>query len=475
MRLDIYQSPLNTRYASYEMSHVFSDETKFQTFRKLWVELAKAEKELGLNISDEQIKELEDNIENIDFDRAKEYEKKLRHDVMAHVKTYGEAAKKAAGIIHLGATSCYVTDNTDIIQMRMAMEIIERKLAILISNLSKFAKKYKNLPTLGYTHYQVAQLVTVGKRATMWIQDFLMDLEEIRCRKENLQLRGAKGTTGTQASYMKLFNNDEKKVKELDEKIVHALGFKSALPITGQTYTRKIDYFVLQNLSSIAQSAHKMTNDIRLLQNRKEIEEPFEKSQVGSSAMAYKRNPMRCERISSLSKYVINIVQNPAFVESTQWLERTLDDSANKRLSVPEAFLATDAILDIAINVTDGLVVYKKVIEAHVKEELPFMATENILMEAVKRGGNRQDLHEKIREYSMMAAKRVKEEGLDNNLLSLLENDSDFKMTKEDMENIMDPKNYIGRAPSQVDEFIDKCVVPVISQYDTDYKVELNV
>lgn len=475
MRLDIYQNPLNTRYASYEMSNIFSDETKFRTFRKLWVQLAKSEKELGINITDEQIKELEDNIENIDFDLAKEYEKKLRHDVMAHVKTYGEVAKSAAGIIHLGATSCYVTDNTDIIQMKMAMELLEIKLATLIKNLSNFALKYKDIPTLGYTHYQVAQLVTVGKRASMWIQDFLMDLEELRYRRENLVLRGAKGTTGTQASYMKLFDNDEKKVKELDDKIVKALGFKSSLPITGQTYTRKIDYTVLQVLSSIAQSAHKMTNDIRLLQNRKEIEEPFEKTQVGSSAMAYKRNPMRSERISALSKYVINIAQNPAFVASTQWLERTLDDSANKRLSVPEAFLAVDAILDISINVTDGLVVYKKVIEKHVKEELPFMATENILMEAVKRGGDRQELHEKIREYSMIAAKRVKEEGLSNNLLELLENDSDFKMTSEDIENILEPKNYIGRSVSQVEEFIEEYVEPIIKQYDTDYSVKLNV
>ena len=475
MRLDIYQNPLNTRYASYEMSNIFSDETKFRTFRKLWVELARAEKELGLEISDSQIKELEDNIDNIDFELAKEYEKKLRHDVMAHVNTYGDVAKGAKGIIHLGATSCYVTDNTDIIQMKMAMELTAKKLATLISNLSKFAMEYKELPTLGYTHFQVAQLVTVGKRATMWIQDFLMDLEEIEYRLENLSLRGAKGTTGTQASYMKLFNDDEEKVKELDDKIVKALGFKSALPITGQTYTRKIDYTVLQALSGIAQSAHKMTNDIRLLQNMKELEEPFESTQVGSSAMAYKRNPMRCERVSSLSKYVINISQNPALVESTQWLERTLDDSANKRLAVPEAFLAVDAILDILINVSDGIVVYKTVIEKHIKEELPFMATENILMEAVKRGGDRQEIHEKIRNYSMQAAKRVKEEGLENNLLELLEKDSDFKMTSSDIENILDSRNYIGRSASQVEEFIKNYVDPIISKYNTNYSVELNV
>lgn len=472
---NIYQSPLNTRYSSYEMSHIFSDETKFHTFRRLWTELARAEKELGLNITEEQVRELEENIENIDFERAKEYEKLLRHDVMAHVKTYGEVAPKASGIIHLGATSCYVTDNTDIIQMKMALQLVVKKLAILINNLAKFANKYKSLPTLGYTHYQVAQLVTVGKRASMWIQDFLMDLEEVEYRIDNLKLRGAKGTTGTQASYMKLFDNDEETVKELDRKIVKALGFKKSLPITGQTYTRKIDFQVLEVLSSIAQSAHKMTNDIRLLQNRKEIEEPFEKTQVGSSAMAYKRNPMRSERISSLAKYVINITQNPAMVESTQWLERTLDDSANKRLSIPEAFLAVDAILEIAINVTDGLVVYEKVIEKHVMEELPFMATENILMEAVKKGGNRQQLHEKIRKYSMKAAKRVKEEGLDNNLLELLKNDKSFMMDEEDFKDIMNPLNYIGRSQSQVEEFLINEVYPAIEKYNTDYKVELNV
>lgn len=472
---NIYQSLLNTRYSSYEMSHIFSDETKFHTFRRLWTELARAEKELGLNITEEQVRELEENIENIDFERAKEYEKLLRHDVMAHVKTYGEVAPKASGIIHLGATSCYVTDNTDIIQMKMALQLVVKKLAILINNLAKFANKYKSLPTLGYTHYQVAQLVTVGKRASMWIQDFLMDLEEVEYRIDNLKLRGAKGTTGTQASYMKLFDNDEETVKELDRKIVKALGFKKSLPITGQTYTRKIDFQVLEVLSSIAQSAHKMTNDIRLLQNRKEIEEPFEKTQVGSSAMAYKRNPMRSERISSLAKYVINITQNPAMVESTQWLERTLDDSANKRLSIPEAFLAVDAILEIAINVTDGLVVYEKVIEKHVMEELPFMATENILMEAVKKGGNRQQLHEKIRKYSMKAAKRVKEEGLDNNLLELLKNDKSFMMDEEDFKDIMNPLNYIGRSQSQVEEFLINEVYPAIEKYNTDYKVELNV
>ena len=395
MDRELYNSPLNTRYASREMSHIFSDMEKFKTFRILWTELAKAEMELGLNISSSQIKELEENIDNIDFEKAAEYEKELRHDVMAHVKAYGDVAKSAAGIIHLGATSCYVNDNTDIIVMRKALKLVAKKLAVLIKNLSEFAKKYKGLPTLGYTHYQPAQLVTVGKRATLWIQDFLIDLEEIEYRIENLKLRGVKGTTGTQASFLELFDGDHEKVKELEKKIVNSLGFTSAIAVSGQTYTRKIDFQILQALSQIAQSAHKMTNDIRLLQNLKEVEEPFEKNQIGSSAMAYKRNPMRSERIASLSKYVINIAQNPAMVEATQWFERTLDDSANKRLSIPEGFLATDAILDIAINVTSGLVVHEKVIERHVERELPFMATENILMEAVKRGGNRQELHEK--------------------------------------------------------------------------------
>ncbi|MGO1581390.1 MAG: adenylosuccinate lyase [Peptoniphilaceae bacterium] len=475
MKRDIYNSPLNTRYSSYEMSHIFSEEFKFRNFRKLWTILAQAEHELGLNISQEQVEELRSNIENIDFDVAARYEKELRHDVMAHVKTYGEVAPKAAPIIHLGATSCYVTDNTDIIQMREGMKLVEFKLAALIKNLSEFALKYKDLATLGYTHYQVAQLVTVGKRACLWIQDFLMDLEEIKYRLKNLKARGVKGTTGTQASFLNLFDNDREKVKELDRKVIKAMGFEKAVSVSGQTYTRKIDYQVLQALSSIAQSAHKMTNDIRLLQNLKEIEEPFEKNQIGSSAMAYKRNPMRCERISSLSKYVINMSQNPAMVTSTQWLERTLDDSANKRLSVPEAFLAVDAILDIAINVTDGLVVYKNVIKKHVEDELPFMATENILMEAVKAGGNRQELHEKIRQHSMEAARRVKENGEKNILLELLAEDDDFNLSKDDLNDILDAKKYIGRSAQQVEEFINNEVYPLISAYNDNYKVDLKV
>lgn len=475
MDRELYNSPLNTRYASREMSHIFSDIEKFKTFRILWTELAKAEMELGLGISLDQIKELEENIDNIDFEKAAEYEKELRHDVMAHVKAYGDVAKSAAGIIHLGATSCYVNDNTDIIVMRRALKLVAKKLAVLIKNISEFAEKYKGLPTLGYTHYQPAQLVTVGKRATLWIQDFLIDLEEIEYRIENLKLRGVKGTTGTQASFLELFDGNHEKVKELEKKIVNSLGFTSAISVSGQTYTRKVDFQILQALSQIAQSAHKMTNDIRLLQNLKEVEEPFEKNQIGSSAMAYKRNPMRSERIASLSKYVINIAQNPAMVEATQWFERTLDDSANKRLSIPEGFLATDAILDIAINVTSGLVVNEKVIERHVEQELPFMATENILMEAVKRGGNRQELHEKIRQYSMIAASRVKDEGKDNNLLELLAKDKDFSITEDDIKNILNPVNYIGRSEKQVEEFLKEIVNFAILDYDTKYRVKLKV
>ncbi|MDD7464010.1 MAG: adenylosuccinate lyase [Anaerococcus sp.] len=475
MDRNIYQNPLNTRYASYEMSNIFSEQVKFETFRRLWIELAKAEKDLGLDIKDEQIKEMEDNISNIDFDLAAKYEKELRHDVMAHIRTYAEVAPQAGPIIHLGATSCYVTDNTDIILMKKALEIVENKLAILISHLSKFALKYKDLPTLGYTHYQPAQLVTVGKRASLWIQDLLLDLVEIKYRKENLKLRGVKGTTGTQASFLDLFDGDHEKVKELNKKIVKNLGFNEAIPVSGQTYTRKIDYQVLQALAGIAQSAHKMTNDIRLLQNRKEIEEPFEKTQVGSSAMAYKRNPMRSERISSLAKYVMSLSMNPQLVQATQWLERTLDDSANKRISVPEAFMAVDAILDIAINVADGLVVYENQIKSHVNEELPFMATENILMEAVKKGGDRQELHEKIREYSMIAGKRVKEEGKNNNLLELLEKDEAFGLNKEELDSLLDGSLYIGRCPEQVVEFIEEEVKPIIVGYNTEYSVDLKV
>lgn len=471
-----YQSPLNERYASREMSYIFSDQNKFETFRSLWIALAEAEKELGLDISDEQIEELKKYRSDIDFEAAKRIEKETRHDVMAHVKAYGLQADKAKGIIHLGATSAYVGDNTDIIVMRSALEIIEKKLAILINNLKEFALEYKDMPALGFTHFQAAQLVTVGKRATLWIQDLILDLDDVIYRKDNLRLRGAKGTTGTQASFMALFDNDDEKVKMIDDLICNKMGFEKSFAVTGQTYTRKVDYQVLSSLSQIAQSLHKMTNDIRLLQSLKEIEEPFEKTQIGSSAMAYKRNPMRSERISSLAKYIINIAQNPAFVHSTQWLERTLDDSANKRLATPEAFLAADAILDIAINVTNGLVVYENIIKRRVNEELPFMATENILMEAVKKGGDRQELHEKIRLYSMEAGKNVKVNGLDNNLLELLAQDEEFKLSQQEINELLDPMLYTGRSASQVVEFIENEVNPRLEKYENlKSDVELHV
>ena len=471
-----YQSPLNERYASKEMSYIFSDQNKFETFRSLWIALAEAEMELGLDITKEQIEELKKYRTAIDFEVAKSIEKETRHDVMAHVKAYGLLAESAKGIIHLGATSAFVGDNTDIIVMRSALELIEKKLAELINNLKNFALKYKDVPTLGFTHFQAAQLVTVGKRAALWMQDLILDLDDVIYRRNNLRLRGAKGTTGTQASFMALFDNDHEKVKKIDELVCEKMGFESSFSVTGQTYSRKVDYQVLSALSQIAQSLHKMTNDIRLLQSLKEIEEPFEKNQIGSSAMAYKRNPMRAERIASLSKYIINIAQNPAYVHSTQWLERTLDDSANKRLSTAEAFMATDAIIDIAINVTNGLVVYENMINKRIREELPFMATENILMEAVKRGGDRQELHEKIRVYSMEAGRNVKELGKENNLLELLAKDTDFKLSQSEIESLMDPKLYIGRAPMQVEEFIEEEVNPRIKKYDNlDIKVELKV
>ena len=471
-----YQSPLNERYASREMSYIFSDQNKFETFRSLWIALAEAEKELGLDISDEQIEELKKYRSDIDFEAAKRIEKETRHDVMAHVKAYGLQADKAKGIIHLGATSAYVGDNTDIIVMRSALEIIEKKLAILINNLKEFALEYKDMPALGFTHFQAAQLVTVGKRATLWIQDLILDLDDVIYRKDNLRLRGAKGTTGTQASFMALFDNDDEKVKMIDDLICNKMGFEKSFAVTGQTYTRKVDYQVLSSLSQIAQSLHKMTNDIRLLQSLKEIEEPFEKTQIGSSAMAYKRNPMRSERISSLAKYIINLAQNPAFVHSTQWLERTLDDSANKRLATPEAFLAADAILDIAINVTNGLVVYENIIKRRVNEELPFMATENILMEAVKKGGDRQELHEKIRLYSMEAGKNVKVNGLDNNLLELLAQDEEFKLSQQEIIALLDPRRYTGRSASPVVEVIENEVNPRLEKYENlKSDVELHV
>ena len=473
---EVYQNPLNERYSSKEMSYIFSDENKFKTWRKLWIALAESQKELGLNIDDNQIQNMKDFESDINYDVAKQIEKETRHDVMSHVKAFGIQAELAKGIIHLGATSCYVGDNTDLINMFKALELIEIKLASVINNLSKFAIEYKSVPTLGFTHFQAAQLTTVGKRATLWLYDLLMDLEEVTYRKNKIYLRGVKGTTGTQASFLELFNHDHDKVKELDEKVCEKMGFKKSYPVTGQTYSRKVDSYVLSSLSSIAQSLHKMTNDIRLLQHLKELEEPFESTQIGSSAMAYKRNPMRSERISSLSKYIINLAQNPALVHSTQWLERTLDDSANRRLAIGEAFLATDAILEIAINVTNGLVVYENMINRHINEELPFMATEYILMEAVKKGGDRQELHEKIRVYSMEAAKNVKINGGHNNLIELLANDAEFNLDEVEIKNVLKAENFIGRSKEQVEEFILNDVNPILEKYKNLVKdVELNV
>ena len=477
-KYNIYANPLIDRYCSKDMSYIFSPQYKFSTWRRLWVALAESEKELGLNITDEQINELKANINNINFEEARQIEKEVRHDVMSHVKAYGLQCDSAKGIIHLGATSAYVGDNTDVVQMNEALKLIRIKLVNLISNLKDFAIKYKDIPTLGFTHFQAAQLTTVGKRSCLWAQDLIIDLEDINFRIDNMKLRGVKGTTGTQASFLSLFENDHEKVKQLDKLVCEKMGYKASYAVSGQTYTRKLDYQVLSVLSSIAQSMHKMTNDIRLLQSLKELEEPFGKNQIGSSAMAYKRNPMRSERIASLSKFVIAESLSPALVQATQWLERSLDDSANKRLAVPQAFMAVDAILEIGINVTDGLVVYENIINKHINEELPFMATETILMEAVKRGGDRQELHEVIREYSMQAAKRVKQEGKDNNLLELILEDCDtFKMSREEILDIMDPKNFIGSAPEQVVEFVEEIVNPAINEYKEQIgiKIDLNV
>ncbi|EGT4909451.1 adenylosuccinate lyase [Clostridioides difficile] len=471
-----YSNPLTDRYCSKDMSYIFSPQFKFSTWRRLWVALAEGEHELGINITEEQLDELRANIDNINFDEARKIEKEVRHDVMSHVKAYGLQCEKAKGIIHLGATSAYVGDNTDVIQMNEALKLLRVKLVNLINNLKEFALKYKDMPALGFTHFQAAQLTTVGKRACLWAQDLILDLEDLNYRIDNMKLRGVKGTTGTQASFLSLFEGDHEKVKELDKKICKKMGYHSSYAVSGQTYTRKLDYQVISILSGIAQSMHKMTNDIRLLQSLKELEEPFEKNQIGSSAMAYKRNPMRSERIASLSKYIISESINPAMVQATQWLERTLDDSANKRLAIPQAFMAADAILEIGINVTDGLVVYENMINKRVNEELPFMATETILMEAVKRGGDRQELHEIIREYSMKAAYRVKHEGKDNNLIELIMNDDSFKMSKEEILSIMDPKNFIGRAPEQVVEFVNEVVEPAIKDYKEDLgKVDVDL
>lgn len=475
MMNNIYESPLNTRYASDEMKEIFSPDKKFKTWRKLWIALAKAEKELGINITDEQIAELEAHKDDINYDVAKKREKEVRHDVMSHVYAYGQQCPNAKGIIHLGATSCYVGDNTDIIIMTEAMKLVKSKLVNVISHLSEFALKYKDMPTLGFTHFQPAQLTTVGKRACLWIQDLLMDLEDVEYQLSKAKLLGSKGTTGTQASFLELFDGDHEKVKKLDEMITKEMGFSSYFPVSGQTYSRKLDSQMLNVLSGIAQSAYKFSNDIRLLQHLKEVEEPFEKSQIGSSAMAYKRNPMRSERISSLARYVIVDALNPAITASTQWFERTLDDSANKRISVPEAFLAVDAILNIYINVADGLVVYPKVIEQRIYKELPFMATENILMQAVKKGGDRQELHEKIRVHSMAAARVVKEEGKDNDLIERITADKSFNITSEEISKVLKPSNFVGRAPKQTQEFIDEYVKPVLEANKNDLGVQVSL
>lgn len=461
---DIFENPLVERYASKEMLENFSPKKKYSLWRKLWIALAEAEKELGLPITDEQIEEMKKYAEDINFEDAEEFEKYTRHDVMAHVLAYGKQCPKAKPIIHLGATSAYVGDNTDIILMRDGLRILKKKLINVINNLAEFAIKYKDLPTLGFTHFQPAQLTTVGKRATLWIYDLLLDLKDIEYTEENLLPRGVKGTTGTQASFLKLFEGDEEKVKTLDKMIAEKFGFKKSIPVSGQTYTRKIDSFVLRVLQGIAESAHKFANDVRLLSGLKEIEEPFEKTQVGSSAMAYKKNPMRCERMTALSRFVIVNGLNPYITASCQWFERTLDDSANRRLVIPEMFLATDAILNIFINVSAGFIVNEKIIEKHVKEELPFIATENILMEAVKKGGDRQELHEAIRVYSRETQEEIKE-GKANNLIDKILKDQRFKISKEEIEKMLEPRNYIGRSSSQVVEFIEEEVKPYLKKY----------
>lgn len=460
-----YETPLNSRYASKEMQYLFSPDFKFKTWRRLWIALAESEMELGLNITQEQIDELKAHAEDINYDVATEREKLVRHDVMSHVYAYGVQCPKAKGIIHLGATSCYVGDNTDIITMTEAMKLIRKKLVNLMDKLSKFALEYKDLPCLGFTHFQPAQPTTLGKRASLWINDLLLDYEQLEFQISQMKLLGSKGTTGTQASFMDLFEGDTDKVKALDRKIADKMGFKDFYPVSGQTYSRKVDTQVLFALSNIAQSAAKFTNDLRLLQHLKEVEEPFEKNQIGSSAMAYKRNPMRSERISSLARYVMADVMNPTITAATQWFERTLDDSANKRISVAEAFLATDAILEIYINVTDGLVVYPKMIKKHLMAELPFMATENIMMEAVKRGGDRQELHEKIRVHSMAAGKIVKQDGGENDLLERIANDPAFGVTLEQLKAIMKPELYVGRAPQQTEEFVENYIKPITEKY----------
>ena len=477
MSNDRYVSPLSERYASREMQYIFSPDKKFRTWRRLWIALAETEKELGLNITDEQIEEMKSHADDINFEVAKEREKVVRHDVMSHVYAYGVQCPKAKGIIHLGATSCYVGDNTDIIIMAEALKLVRTKLVNVIAELAKFAEEQKNQPTLAFTHFQPAQPTTVGKRATLWMQEFEMDLEDLEYVLGSLKLLGSKGTTGTQASFLELFDGDQETIDKIDPMIAEKMGFKACYPVSGQTYSRKVDTRVLNVLAGIAASAHKFSNDIRLLQHLKEIEEPFEKTQIGSSAMAYKRNPMRSERIASLSRYVMVDALNPAITSATQWFERTLDDSANKRLSIPEGFLAIDGILDLCLNVVDGLVVYDKVITKHMMAELPFMATENIMMDAVKNGGNRQELHEKIRQLSMEAGKNVKVEGKDNNLLELIAADPSFNLTLEELQATMEPSKYVGRAPIQVDKFLANVVNPILeaNKEDLGMTAEINV
>jgi adenylosuccinate lyase len=477
MMNDRYQTPLAERYASKEMQYIFSPDMKFRTWRRLWIALAETEKELGLPITEEQIEELKAHKDDINYEDAKKREKEVRHDVMSHVYAYGLQCPNAKGIIHLGATSCYVGDNTDIIVMTEALKLVRKKLVNVIDELAKFAEKYKAQPTLAFTHFQPAQPTTVGKRATLWLNELVLDLEDLDYVLANMKLLGCKGTTGTQASFLELFNGDHEKIRQIDQKIATKMGYCQCFPVSGQTYSRKIDTRVLNVLAGIAASAHKFSNDIRLLQHLKEIEEPFEKSQIGSSAMAYKRNPMRSERMASLADFVICDALNPAIVASTQWFERTLDDSANKRMSVPEGFLAVDGILDLYMNVVDGLVVYDKVINKRLMSELPFMATENIMMDAVKAGGDRQELHERIRELSMLAGKRVKQEGLENNLLELIAQDPVFGVTLEELKAKLDPMKYVGRSKEQVEEYLEEVIRPVLenSRKDLGMTAEINV
>ena len=475
MSTDRYDSPLSGRYASKEMQYIFSQDKKFTTWRRLWIALAEAERELGLNITEEQIAELKAHVNDINYDVAVAREKEVRHDVMSHVYAYGVQCPKAKGIIHLGATSCYVGDNTDIIIMTEGLKLVKKKLLNVMSKLADFAEKYKALPTLAFTHFQPAQPTTVGKRATLWLMELKLDYDDVCYMIDSMKLLGSKGTTGTQASFLELFDGDHEKIKKIDKLIAEKMGFTDCFPVSGQTYSRKVDSRVLNVLAGIASSAHKFSNDIRLLQHLKEVEEPFEKSQIGSSAMAYKRNPMRSERIASLSRYVMSDLMNPYITAATQWFERTLDDSANKRLSVPEAFLAIDGILDLYMNVADGLVVYEKVIEKHIMAELPFMATENIMMDAVKRGGDRQELHEKIRTLSMEAGRNVKERGLDNNLLELIAAEPSFGITLEELKKQMDPSKYTGRSKEQVEDFLKEVIRPILEENKAELGLEAEI